>query len=427
MKKSKFFFLFVITFIALLFIVFIYQKKGNKIVINLWDYPRWREKNSTDRFFWIKKQIKKFQKKYPEVKINFTPMTWNQGYQKLLFSLRYGNAPDIFPVNVEEYYYFHSIAEFEDLTPILSKKEWKDFDKNCMKFFEKNGKIYVLPFYRSGIVLFVNKTYVKRYHIPLNLKKWDINSFYNFVRSGTIDLDNNGTIDIWGFAAILKSSKRSLWPFLVYGDKNINDSLNFSTETFRKNIKFIYKLTKKNILPLKVLTMSEIKVNKDFFNGKFLCYSAGLYLTQIIEKMKREGTLNYEFDILPYPSTDNLNYAFYSIAGYSVLKQKKLQKRKYCFEFLRQLYKSHYNYRAYKVLPVRNSHLKYIKGDEFLAKAYEIFKNGLIFYPHPYWSEIDDIVQRILMEILFGNLNIDEGISKIQHEVNQLLEEKGEK
>jgi len=71
---------------------------AKSIEITIWDFPRWLEPGEkTDRFTWIKRKIKEFEKDNPNVKVRLNKLTWKRGKEKLKISALGGHSPDIAP------------------------------------------------------------------------------------------------------------------------------------------------------------------------------------------------------------------------------------------------------------------------------------------------------------------------------------------
>lgn len=402
-----------------------------KTEIVIWDFPRWKIDADSTSFQWMQDECDRFEAQHPDVKFKLSPLTWADGEEKLLFSFKQRKYPDIFPMNIEQYNYIRNRIELEDLSSIYSEEEWDDFKPRALKAFSNEGKIDGLPFYLSGQVMIVNTTLAERYNVPLPSGiYWTKEEFYDFVKKSTLDLNQDGKIDIHGLSMIIAPGKRSAWPFFLYDNPELMDSLKVDTPQFKTNLEFLYDLVHKDkITPLQTLTSAEYSVVKDFLDGKYMCHSGGMWVLSLIHRRQRNKEINSQFKLMSYPAPSSEKaQTFFSVAGYGVAKQKDKDKARYCKLFMRQLCEKGYDYNLYSVLPARKSHDDVLKKYEYLSAADQIIASAHVFYPIPFWKEIDDIIQRNLQDIFFQKKTIKEGLALAQKNVNFQLErmKKGE-
>jgi len=414
--------------VILLLCVLVNCSNDQRIKITIWDFPRWEEQNlSKDRFGWMNAEIAKFQALHPEVDFALTPLDWSTGEEKLLFSFRHRNYPDIFPVNIEQYNYIHDLIEMENLTPMMESDRWNLFEPSALKPFQKETQIFALPMYKSGEVIFINQTLAEKYgvQIPEGLH-WNFETFADFVRKGTIDLNQDGKIDIHGLGVIINPGKRGIWSFFLYDNPGLADNMDVHSPQFKKNFNALYQLiVNDKVTPIPTLSDNEGSVSTAFLSGKYLCYAGGLWVTNLIKKGQENGTITDRFSIKAFPAPNpEKAFSFFSIAGYSLSKQKDSRKRDLCLQFMKQIYDKGYNYTRYNVLPVTVNGEKSIENDEYLPVANKILSSGKVFFPAPYWKEVDDHLQRTMLEIYLGNTSLEKGFQKAQTDIDALLNRK---
>lgn len=77
-------------------------------IITFWDFPH-PSIGDPGGFEFIKKKIELFQYKYPGVVIDFEPLSYKDGYEKLINSSKDGSLPDILPVGADFLFLFQRI------------------------------------------------------------------------------------------------------------------------------------------------------------------------------------------------------------------------------------------------------------------------------------------------------------------------------
>ncbi len=199
-NKSKYFILiggvvFFLLMLGLLFKLFSGSVTGKKVTLTYWGL--WEDK---DIFASV---IDDYQRKNPNVKINYEKMSPQDYRDKLEARSENGDGPDIFR--------FHNtwLPEISDVAAPLPQNIMSnsEFDKTFYKIFQTDLKVgnyyYGLPLYLDGLVLIYNDSLFKKAGIQTAPQTWD--DLTNDVTKLTVK-DTNGQIVTSGIALGLASN-----------------------------------------------------------------------------------------------------------------------------------------------------------------------------------------------------------------------------
>lgn len=161
-----------------------------------WDVPSPESSKIIDR------AIKRFEKKYPNVKIEYESGIVKDDYTDWLSQKALeGNLPDVFMVLSDDLTSFANVGMLESLdTWIL-----KDSDFDTSKYFSTslssgtvNSIQYTLPYESVPTLMFVNKTLLESSGIELPSDDWTWDDFYSICSQITQDTDKDGVLDQFG-------------------------------------------------------------------------------------------------------------------------------------------------------------------------------------------------------------------------------------
>jgi multiple sugar transport system substrate-binding protein len=161
-----------------------------------WDVPSPESSKIIDR------AIKRFEKKYPNVKIEYESGIVKDDYTDWLSQKALeGNLPDVFMVLSDDLTSFANVGMLESLdTWIL-----KDSDFDTSKYFSTslssgtvNSIQYTLPYESVPTLMFVNKTLLESSGIELPSDDWTWDDFYSICSQIIQDTDGDGVLDQFG-------------------------------------------------------------------------------------------------------------------------------------------------------------------------------------------------------------------------------------
>ncbi|MFA7287978.1 MAG: ABC transporter substrate-binding protein [Melioribacteraceae bacterium] len=208
-----------------------------------------RNRNDHEIVFWhsfvpatqpaLNKMIEKFEKENPDIhiKAQYVP-TGDALVQKLITSLQSGTQPDIAWIHSDfidkliEGDAIYDLEHFIKSSDGLTQEEINDFFPELLKSAMWDGKLYALPMEATVLALHYNKDAFKAAGLNPNEppKTWD--ELYEAAKKLTVDKDNDGKIDQYGFyiPVFPASGQLSIWMVLQWepfvwqaGGKIIND------------------------------------------------------------------------------------------------------------------------------------------------------------------------------------------------------------
>lgn len=189
--------------LSILAIFFVVAPKEEKVVLtfgmfagNQWDVP------DDDCYKIIDETIEEFEKKYPNVEIQYDSGILKDDYSEYISQKALnGELPDVFMVLPEDFNTFSSVGLLKDLDFLMEGDtgfDKKDFYAGSYDAGEFNGSQYALPYESVPTLMFVNKTLLEREGIQIPENQWTWEDFYDICQKVTKDTDGDGRIDQFG-------------------------------------------------------------------------------------------------------------------------------------------------------------------------------------------------------------------------------------
>jgi multiple sugar transport system substrate-binding protein len=147
---------------------------------------------------------REFEAKNPtiKVKLEYLPANYEDKIKVLMAA---DMCPDVMSMQDEPFQMYSLKDKFEDLTPYLQAagKNWtpdKFLPTSLEVFrFNRTGRQMGLPWDGGGIIVYYNKKLFREAGIPYPDGSWTWAEFLDIARKLTIDKDNDGRIDQFGF------------------------------------------------------------------------------------------------------------------------------------------------------------------------------------------------------------------------------------
>ena len=189
--------------LSILAIFFVVAPKEEKVVLtfgmfagNQCDVP------DDDCYKIIDETIEEFEKKYPNVEIQYDSGILKDDYSEYISQKALnGELPDVFMVLPEDFNTFSSVGLLKDLDFLIESDagfDVKDFYEGSYDAGEFNGSQYALPYESVPTLMFVNKTLLEREGIQIPENQWTWEDFYDICQKVTKDTDGDGRIDQFG-------------------------------------------------------------------------------------------------------------------------------------------------------------------------------------------------------------------------------------
>jgi multiple sugar transport system substrate-binding protein len=173
----------------------------------------------------INKMIAKYEEENPEIKIiaQYVP-SGDPLVHKLITAIQSGTTPDISWIHSD---FLEKLVEAKAVYPMdyfingpdgFTEDEYADFFPQLMEGGTWNDSLYAIPMEATTLALLYNKSLLAKNGInpPLPPKNW--NELNDYVNKLTIDKDNDGKFDQYGFyvPAFPASGPLSIWMLLQW-------------------------------------------------------------------------------------------------------------------------------------------------------------------------------------------------------------------
>src|SRR5690606_34195515 len=140
----------------------------------------------------------------------------------------------------------------------------------------------------------------------------------------------------------------------------------------------------------------------NFYKDKNIAaYPVGTWALNVLDGLQKEGT-GFNYGIAKFP-TGKLGKPITlsnMIGSYGMTKQEDRAKAEMIVKFLKFLVKDEYQQELDRlgVFPVRKSIGNIYTDNPNMTIIYEELENADIIFDHPYWKEIDEILQREIQQ-----------------------------
>ncbi|MBU5675016.1 extracellular solute-binding protein [Alkaliphilus sp. MSJ-5] len=400
-------------------------------VISFWDYPRLDQKTGTN-FGWIYEKIRAFERANPGVYINFKPLNWEKGPIQVDTAVKMGNLPDIVPIGSD--YSIISRDVLEPLDQYLTVDEIKDFRENALKSVKYDSKIYGVPWMMTTYTMVLNlDLFSERGVMPPENGDWTYEEFVDKMQALTFDSKGNNKIDHYGFNSFIQPGYYNVWGILLSdGAKVFNQKMQYSFND-DKALSGVQKLidlkTQYSIVHPDFGVNNSNKSWTNFYKDKNIAaYPVGTWSLNVLDGLQKEGT-GFNYAIAKFPSGKLGKSVTLSnmIGSYGMSKQEDRQKAEIIVKFLKFLVKDEYQQDLTRlgVFPARKSIGNIYADDPNMTMIYEDLENANIIFDHPYWKEIDEILQREIQQGVIGNKSAEEVLRDAEEKVTILLNSLG--
>lgn len=377
--------------------------------------------------------IEKFESKNKNIKLKYNYGTLKADYSEWLSAkILKGDAPDVFVVLEEDFNTFSSLGILEE----LDSKIYRDKDFYTGRFYEQalalgkaNGTQYAIPMEIDPVLLFVNKTLLKKEGIEIDKDKWTWEEFYNVCKRVTKDTDGDKIIDQFGVVDFT-------WQDLVYTNGQTLFSKNgkkseFSKEGVVEAISFARKLN--NLSPNSKATIEDLNnghvLFKPFPFSWYRVYNSYPY------KLIRYSGFEWECIKLPRgPKGKNSSM----LKSYLIGMNSKGKKKKEAWEFLKFLTSDNNVqldvFKYSQGVPVIKEVTESKRADEELRKYNseeelgidkqvlgEIIEDSIIDFKFKKYGKAMQLSDLYINKIIRDNEDIKEALLKLDKDLTELL------
>lgn len=396
-------------------------------IITFWDYPRLDKKTGT-QFGWIREKIKAFEKENQGVYIDFKPLDWKKGPIEINTAAKMGHLPDVVPIGSD-----YSIIIKDVLDPLdeyLTVDEIEDFRQNALQSVTYSNKIYGLPWMMTTYTMVLNLDLFNENGVqPPENGFWTYDEFIEKMKVLTYASKDNGEIDHYGINSFIEPSYYNTWGILLSDGAKIFDEkaqYSFNDDKALSGVQKLIDLKQKhNVVHPEFGVNNSNKAWTSFYENKNIAvYPVGTWALNVLDRLQSEGK-GFNYNVAKFP-TGNLNKSVTlsnMIGSYGMSKQEDKQKSDMIVEFLKFLVKDEYqqDLKRLGVFPVKKSIGNIYLDDPKMTMIYEELEDANIVFDHPYWKEIDEIIQKEIQQGVIGNKSAKEVLKDAEEKVKVLL------
>lgn len=275
----------------------------------------------------IKNTAKKFEEKYPGIKVKLERYPSGDPYNdKLLTLFAGGMPPDVMFVSVEQLMLFAGKNVLLPLNGYIDKHDYNTgkYFKKIMDRFTVKGKVYALPRDVAPVcIVYYNKKIFNEAGMKYPDNNWNWNDFLETAKKLT-KYDKNGVIVQFGFA-----DDWDMWDlFILDNGGSIVDNVENPTKCtldsmaaieaiqFRKDLIYKYRVMPS---PSNSSRAGGLGASDLFMNGKVALFSSGIWKTPSFRDIKAFG-----WDVVMFPKNNSGKRGFpMSGSGYGVVSKTK--------------------------------------------------------------------------------------------------------
>jgi len=275
--------------------------------------------------------VKAFEKKYPNIKVEFTLIPEAEYSQKLSTMAMAGNAPDVlclWECDISRFAKDGLISPLDDYVSQTRAFTLDDFIPAVRNLIKMQGKLYGLPWCFATEIMYYNKDLFDKAHVPYPTKDWTWKDFENAAKKLTVVKE--GKVEQWGCDAL---GFQGLWYSLIgtFGDDIVNDKGQFSMgKGARDFLQWWYDLTNKDkVIAAPQVSTSGVISTDLFMAGKAAMAFNGSWMTSVYKDIK-----NFRWSIAPIPKGvrhyTTLHTGFFAINSKSKVKDAAWKFVEFC-------------------------------------------------------------------------------------------------
>lgn len=283
--------------------------------------------------------IKDFETKYPDIKVKYTPISWDTYRSWLVTSFAGGEMPDVCLTESE------TTRDLAAMGATLNLSKVGYWNKNIADKFlplaveagQYKGDQYGYPKTVTGNVGFYRKEFFREAGINELPKNWD--EFVEVAKKLTKDIDGDGKTDRWGFELTLTGDDVSLWWVLFQYQSGCDVMKEIAPDEYQMCInnsqswrgsQFMIDLMHKHkVMSPSCIGMSFADIHARGYEGKWAITYQGTWVLGWLSDKWPEGTLDrFEYGLIPAgpaQSASMVDSQSYNISANSKHKEEALK------------------------------------------------------------------------------------------------------
>ena len=381
------------------------------------------------------KAIEKFQTQHPNVQVKLIAGVQKADYGEWLAErLLSGQEPDVFLIPRED---FDNYASKEAVLPLNNLIEAdSDFDTTLyypvsLQSGQLGSTFYALPLESVPTLMFVNKTMLRDYQIPLPPPTWTWQDFYSICQQTTQDTNGDGKLDTFGAYGYTWQQAALDNNVLLFQTDGNNRIAHFEGPDLEAAIHFIRSLQE--------LNQGYRPTARDFDLGHiaFRPLTFAEYRTYQPYPWRVKKYSSFDWDVVPFPAGpagQNLSHVDTMLMGIS----RHSKNPQLAWELLKTF---SYNQDVQKLiltnslgLPVRNDILTEADSQKSFQQSMGATNQNLTLsaihtimleaVPEPVFRQNQEAMEKansFISRIIEENLPLNNNLNQLQREINSLL------
>lgn len=381
------------------------------------------------------KAIEKFQIQHPNVQVKLIAGVQKADYGEWLAErLLSGQEPDVFLIPRED---FDNYASKEAVLPLNNLMEAdNDFDTTLyypvsLQAGQLGSTFYALPLESVPTLMFVNKTMLRDYQIPLPSPTWTWQDFYRICQQTTKDTNGDGKLDTFGAYGYTWQQAALDNNVLLFQTDGNNRIALFEGLDLEAAIHFVRSLQE--------LNQGYRPTVRDFDLGHiaFRPLTFAEYRTYQPYPWRVKKYSSFDWDVVPFPAGpagQNLSHVDTMLMGIS----RHSKNPQLAWELLKTF---SYNQDVQKLiltnslgLPVRNDILTEADSQKSFQQSMGATNQNLTLssihtimleaVPEPVFRQNQEAMEKansFISRIIEENLPLNNNLNQLQREINSLL------
>lgn len=381
------------------------------------------------------KAIEKFQTQHPNVQVKLIAGVQKADYGEWLAErLLSGQEPDVFIIPRED---FDNYASKEAVLPLNNLIEAdSDFDTTLyypvsLQSGQLGSTFYALPLESVPTLMFVNKTMLRDYQIPLPPPTWTWQDFYSICQQTTQDTNGDGKLDTFGAYGYTWQQAALDNNVLLFQTDGNNRIARFEGLDLEAAIHFVRSLQE--------LNQGYRPTARDFDLGHiaFRPLTFAEYRTYQPYPWRVKKYSSFDWDVVPFPAGpagQNLSHVDTMLMGIS----RHSKNPQLAWELLKTF---SYNQDVQKLilthslgLPVRNDILTEADSQKSFQQSMGATNQNLTLsaihtimleaVPEPVFRQNQEAMEKansFISRIIEENLPLNNNLNQLQREINSLL------
>lgn len=379
---------------------------GGSVKISLWDFPRITlPEKPNDRFLWLRRICDEFERQNPEVSVDITKLTWNQGGEKIKIAVFAGVPPDISSSDLPLKYIESGLIEPVD--DHITAEDRADYFASALESFRSGGKTYGFAWAQKTDYIYLNKALFRNAGVPLPENgMWSLEEFRGSMKRIAAALGTRP----FGFS--VEREQTSELPFIFMDGGSY---LNFGGAA--GGLSILHGFIHRDLIsPPETGGLKTRDIWIEFREKKTLAAAPfGLWAMPALAKEKK-----VDFDIAQYPyMKEKKALSASSVIGYFVFRQADPVKRGYCVRLAKFITNSENQkvLKYYGQFPTRKSAASIYESDPLMKKAFSLFEYARPALAHTQLPKIDEHIKAACQKVLLDKSMDEAGIRSAAEEI----------